>query len=514
MDEPRDRSGEVRRLTEEMDRSAALSEGHFNALGMLLTDASLAADGAALVAAQDGLQWLFRRYSGLESPRADEIEHRGRLLGLIDTTHWALRRLPSALQLTLDPEGHAARFLLAVAREPGLSNQEVAARLGVDETEASRVGRRLLATGMVWRRREWRRNVWDLTPRGQQYLTASGLHVDGDDAGQAPDPAIDDIRLEYAVGVKVLPSLLVGVVTDRAAEVVGEVERPLPGPLMAEEAAAELATFVRDLLAAVPEASRNLAGVGIGVEIGGHVSTVDGTVVYAPNYAPHGDWAGFSLADELERELGLPTVVENDANALAEWEHAFGDNAGIGYAATVVLDEGVGCGLVVDGRVVHGSGGSAGEIGHVVVDPQGGLCRCGNHGCLETVAGTVAITDAISDGIERKVADLTAAAVLAEHDERVAATIGRAGTALGQGLSALLNLVNPAQVVLYGPAELVDESAYASARAFMAGVRESSARYSFSNAGRDCRIVHKPYSYRVGAQAAAAVALRRRVPRT
>src|SRR2546430_16089447 len=108
MDEPRDRSGEVRRLTEEMDRSAALSEGHFNALGMLLTDASLAADGAALAAAQDGLQWLFRRYSGLESPRADEIENRGRLLGLNATTPSALRRPPPALQPPLDPEGHAA----------------------------------------------------------------------------------------------------------------------------------------------------------------------------------------------------------------------------------------------------------------------------------------------------------------------------------------------------------------------------------------------------------------------
>src|SRR2546430_10787319 len=177
MDEPRDRSGEVRRLTEEMDRSAALSEGHFNALGMLLTDASLAADGAALVAAQDGLQWLFRRYSGLESPRADEIEHRGRLLGLIDTTHWALRRLPSALQLTLHPDGHAARFLLALAREPGLSNQEVAARLGVDETEASRVGRRLLATGLVWRRQEWRRQRWGPSPPPEPQPAPRGPHV-------------------------------------------------------------------------------------------------------------------------------------------------------------------------------------------------------------------------------------------------------------------------------------------------------------------------------------------------
>ncbi|WP_242905574.1 hypothetical protein [Actinomadura terrae] len=171
-----DRRAEVRRLIDEMEHDTKnISEGQFSALGMLITDASLSADEPALVECQDGLQWLHRRYLDVGALDGQERELRGRILGLIDVVHWALRRLPSGLQLALQPGGHAARFLVAVARKQGLSNQQLAAELGTDETEISRVGRRLLSAGVVWRRKEWRHNAWDITPRGRQYLETSGL---------------------------------------------------------------------------------------------------------------------------------------------------------------------------------------------------------------------------------------------------------------------------------------------------------------------------------------------------
>jgi predicted NBD/HSP70 family sugar kinase len=505
------RHAEMVRLMAEMDRVAALSEGHFNALGMLVTDASLAADGRALEAAQDGLQWLYRRYADLDVLDRDDIEHRGRLLGHIDTTHWALRRLPSALQMRLDPQGYAARFLVAVARQPGLSNQQVAATLGVDETEVSRVGRRLLATGVVWRRKQWRHNVWDVTPRGRQYLAVSGLLPRAAGGTETVQTTMGgSLRLAYAVGVKVLPRLLVGVVVDGDANVLTEHERPLSGPLAADEAAVEIAGFARELLDTMPEADRRSGEVGLGIEIGGHVNSDDGSVVYAPNYAPHGDWTRFPLADRLTSELGLPTTVENDANALAEFEHAFGHHAGHACTATILLDEGIGCAIAFDGRVRQGAGGSAGELGHVLVEPGGRECRCGNRGCVETVAGTVAITDAISDRTARKITDLATAAEQADHgDPVVIDTVTAAGEALGRALAALLNLVNPGQLVLYGPAQLVEESTDRLAAAFMKGVRRTAEAGAFSNAARDCRIILKTYNHRMGAQAAAAVALLR-----
>ncbi|RKS77267.1 hypothetical protein BZB76_2645 [Actinomadura pelletieri DSM 43383] len=173
-----DRRAEVRRLIDAMEHAKIISDGHFSALGMLINDASLSADEPALVECQDGLQWLHRHYIDVDGLDGAQREQRGRILGLIDVVHWALRRLPSGLQLALQPDGHAARFLLAVFRRQGLSNKELAAELGTDETEISRVGRKLLAAGVVWRRKEWRHNAWDLTPRGRQYLETSGLLPD------------------------------------------------------------------------------------------------------------------------------------------------------------------------------------------------------------------------------------------------------------------------------------------------------------------------------------------------
>ncbi|XRQ12523.1 hypothetical protein ACN3XK_16995 [Actinomadura welshii] len=193
-DAVRDRRTEVRRLIDSMEHAKVITDGHFSALGMLITDASLNADEPALAECQDGLQWLHRHYLDVASLDGEQREQRGRILGLIDVVQWALRRLPSGLQLALQPGGHAARFLVAVARRPGLSNQALATELGTDDTEISRVGRKLLSAGVVWRRKEWRHNAWDLTPRGHRYLETSGLLPAGADGadGDADQDAAGD----------------------------------------------------------------------------------------------------------------------------------------------------------------------------------------------------------------------------------------------------------------------------------------------------------------------------------
>jgi len=179
-----DRRTEIRRLIDAMEHAKVISDGHFSALGMLITDASLSADEPALTECQDGLQWLHRHYLDVDGLDGPQREQRGRILGLIDVVHWALKRLPSGLQLALQPDGYAARFLVAVSRRQGMSNQQLAAELGTDETEISRVGRRLLSAGVVWRRKEWRHNAWDLTPRGRHYLETSGLLAEAPDEGR------------------------------------------------------------------------------------------------------------------------------------------------------------------------------------------------------------------------------------------------------------------------------------------------------------------------------------------
>ncbi|NUT27106.1 MAG: ROK family transcriptional regulator [Streptomyces sp.] len=494
----RDRLTEVRAMLEEMRSLDEIPSGKFSSLAMIVTDASLTADEPALRAAHDGLRRLYGSHLRADRDKGTRAQQHGRLLGLIDMTYWALRRLPSGLQLALDPQGHAARFLTAVAREPGLSNEQLAKLLDVDITEVSRIGRKMLGAGVAWKSRQWRRNSWGITPRGAQYLEQAGL--------LAPEPT----RLDYCVGVKVRPSSLTGVVTDPQGEVLATAssDERLGGQ---EELTAAFTELVHRLLDEVPAAAdaAQAGRTALGVEIGGHVASGRGDVVNAPNYASDADWPGFSWAAALQEATGLPTVLENDANALAQLARTLGDAGDSDDFAVVLLDKGIGAGLMVDGRILHGASGAAGEIGHVVVESYcGHACSCGNSGCLESVAGTDAIARRVDELTGHGVPDLSAAlALLGKESKAVNDSLEEAGRALGLGLADLLNLTNPEHVVLYGPEALVTEGReeFPAAQVFMNAVRNTCTEHAFSTAG-EARLVTRPYEDELGARAAAAVA--------
>ena len=501
----RDRHAQVRQLIGEMESAGVIDEGQFNALGMLVTDASLAADRPALEAAQDGLQWLYSRQEALSDPNDNQVEQRGRLLGLIDVTHWALRRLPSTLQVGPDPSSHAGQFLKAVAERPGLSNQELAIRLGMDETEVSRVGRRLLAAGVVWRRKEWRRNAWDITPRGQTCLVDAGLA--GEDTQESD--------LEFAVGVKMLPHRLIGTIIDADGQQLASAGRELEPAASPASRMDELGDLVRGLISDVVGGYEYSPGrIGLGVEVSGHVSAPSGKVVSAPNYGPPGAWDDFPLHEQLRKVTALPAVIENEANVLAEYEYVYGESQEPESLVAMVLDEGVRCGMIARGRLIQGVRGMAGEIGHLVVQPGGRTCQCGNKGCLESVASTLAIPkifDELADRGASEASDLaTVIAYFEKGDERAAAALEKAGAALGIAISTIMALLNPQKLVLYGPAELVYESRSPAAAWFMSRVHESIREHAFPTAASDCTTFDpKGYDYETGARAAAAVALLR-----
>lgn len=499
-----DRLSEVQAALGEMQTERIIPPQQFSSLAMLVTDASLTADEPAIQAAHDGLRRLYGHHVRADGDQAERAEQRGHLLGLLDMTTWALRRLPSGLQLNFAPRGHPVSFLLEVAKEQGPSNEQLAGRLKVDATEISRIGRRLTAAGLVWKSRQWRHNAWSLTPRGTQYLESAGL---------IPPPPVP---LDYCVGVKVRPESLTGVVTDASGDVHISLGIQARFEGSREKLIQGIARFVQDLLAKVPAAAEAAKSgrTGLGVEIGGHVATASGDVVKAPNYADDASWSGLSLGKLLGKATALPTVVENDANAMAQLALSAGDADGSRDFAAVVLDKGIGAGLMVDGEILHGASGAAGEIGHVVVENyQGHECSCGNKGCLESVAGSDAIARQVQEMSGEAVPDLARVPALLKSDERgklVEEALTEAGRALGRGLADLLNLANPDRVVLYGPEPLVsqDHERFPAAKVFMTAVRRTSIEHAFSTA-REVAIVTRPYEDELGARAAAAVAWNR-----
>ena len=175
------RLSELRSFLDQL-RDQPLTEGDLSALATFLVDAALDTDEESLDTALTWLQWQYgrRRLTTASAPEAS-VE-RGALLGFIHVAQWGLQRAPAASLIpAVEPGTHAARFLQVLSACPGLSNAKLAAELGVDETEVSRVGRGLIEKGLAARRRLGRLNSWEITPRGRHTLAA--FAVSGADDG-------------------------------------------------------------------------------------------------------------------------------------------------------------------------------------------------------------------------------------------------------------------------------------------------------------------------------------------
>lgn len=166
-------------------------------------------------------------------------------------------------------------------------------------------------------------------------------------------------------------------------------------------------------------------------------------------------WTGFRPAEELAERLGLPVRAENDANLAVLAERERGAARGAEHVIQLLLSEGVGAGILVSGNLFRGAGGTAGEVGHIGLDPRGQVCRCGNRGCLETFVGTSYLLSMLPriNGLGRepeqvRLSDLLSAAE--EGDPGSRRIIAEAGQALGEGVAIMANLFNPERVVVGG----------------------------------------------------------------
>lgn len=239
-----------------------------------------------------------------------------------------------------------------------------------------------------------------------------------------------------------------------AAEALASREISRPGRFV--EAVSEA---VGRLARSVGERPGGLRGVGVGVP--GPVDVRRGVVEFLVNVP---GWRRVPLRRWLERRLGCRCAVDNDANLAALGEFALGAGRGARSLVCLTLGTGVGGGLILDGSLVHGAGGSAGEVGHMVIDPRGPRCGCGARGCLEAHVGTAAILRmgrrALRGGrgplrrLTREAGGRLTPALIsrAAHlgDERARRIWTAFGRWLGIGVANLTNLLNPDRVVLAG----------------------------------------------------------------
>ena len=217
-----------------------------------------------------------------------------------------------------------------------------------------------------------------------------------------------------------------------------------------------ICTAVHECRTAMGDLPDGLKAVSLVVP--GTVKVEDGTVVKAPNL-PCLD--GFPLAATLTNHLKLPAILENDANAAAVGEMWQGAARGCRTIICVTLGTGVGGGIILDGELWRGVDGAAAEIGHMCVDPFGGVaCTCGSRGCLEVFASATAIVRMTREAKPRypdstlnATTELTAESIFAAGlagDELALEIFRRMGVYLGIGLANLINILNPEMIVIAG----------------------------------------------------------------
>jgi len=187
--------------------------------------------------------------------------------------------------------------------------------------------------------------------------------------------------------------------------------------------------------------------LGVGAAISAPVRR-DGASLVAAGILP--GWSAVSPQRELARRLGVPVHVGNDANLGALAEVRTGAAQGASDVVYVMLSSGVGGGLVLDGSLFTGHGGMTGELGHVQVDPDGAVCRCGNRGCLETVAGAQALLTRLRP-VLGNAGGLPEAVSRAQAGDELCRRVFRdAGVAAGRVVGGICNVVNPELVIVGG----------------------------------------------------------------
>ncbi len=198
-----------------------------------------------------------------------------------------------------------------------------------------------------------------------------------------------------------------------------------------------------------------VTGVGIGCP--GQVNVRKGIFHGGPNFP---GWKDVALVFEIERRVGIPAVIDNDANLAALGEYAYGGGKGVEDMLLLTLGTGVGGGLILNGELYRGSTDAAGEVGHTVISLDGPECGCGRRGCLEAYVGTKGILNRLREKLERGEVSVLRGkgeatpkdiAEAAAGGDRVAMEVLREiGDLLGIGLANFANLLNVEKIVIGG----------------------------------------------------------------
>jgi glucokinase-like ROK family protein len=267
--------------------------------------------------------------------------------------------------------------------------------------------------------------------------------------GRPPILLVINPKGGYVVGIKLTETHAICALTDLEALVIAKSSLPLSGH-NPEEVVNDLAQMVLSFLREQKIPKKQLLGVGVG--LAGIVDAEEGILRQSPIYG----WDNVPLRAMLQSKLRIPVYIENDVNTLTLTEKWFGHGQDVDNFLTVTVGRGVGLGIVANGQFYRGQTGGAGEFGHTTINPDGPLCACGKHGCLEAYVGDPGLMRAAEEAAARgelsaPIQNLDDLLSLAQKGDLAAIQIfDQAGRILGIGVANLINLFNPKKIIISG----------------------------------------------------------------
>jgi predicted NBD/HSP70 family sugar kinase len=367
------------------------------------------------------------------------------------------------------------RVLRALTEKPWLSRAELVRRTGLARATVGSVIFDLMGAGLV---------------RESAAAGATGTRT-----GRPPQLLSLEPEAGYALGLDIGHDHVRAVLTD----VVGTSRWDRTEPLAVDgDPQRTLATAVRLIDQAIEQAAvprEKILGLGAGIAC---PVDRDGRRLHAEGIMP--GWVGVRPVDELAARTGLSVRITNDANAGVLAERRFGAARDCDNVVYLRLSSGIGAGVVCDGRMLLGYGGLAGELGHFTVEPSGAVCRCGNRGCLETVASPTAIAELLTRSWGRPVTGAQLADLLRGGDRGTLRAVEDAGDAVGRALAATVMLLNPELIVVGGDLVTAGE-------ALFEPMRRTLARNTMGSHTEALRIVPSALGDSAGVRGAAALVL-------
>jgi len=326
-------------------------------------------------------------------------------------------RVPPGSQTSLR-EANRARLIDAVQKRGSITQVELVGATGLSAATISNIVKELTAAGVL-----------NTSPTSRSGRRAQLVTLARD--------------LGLVAGVHFSERSMRVALADVTQRVIAEQRLPLPPEHRADSSLDTAAMLIDEMLDSVGAARAELLAVGVGIPA--PVDPATGTVSAAGVLR---SWDGVVVPTVLEQHLGVPVKVDNEANLGAVAEARLGVARGLRHVIYLRASHGLALGLIIDGRIVHGRIGLAGEIGHMVVDGAVG-CRCGNTGCLETVAGA----DVLLSRLQSDYGHLTLRDVISQAhdgDPQLREALAETGRVLGGALAVACTLLDPEMVVIGG----------------------------------------------------------------